>query len=116
LRNVEIPGIVERFLFHEQRQKHKPIGSFVAVSDVSRVPGTVSRERRKAAINIVIIVQCDADLLEVALALSPPIRLACLLHGWQQKSNQDAMIAMTTSSSMSVNARREVVIVWNLRV
>jgi hypothetical protein len=41
------------------------------------------------AVEVVVVVQCDSNLLEIAFALSTPRSLASLLHRWQQQRNQD---------------------------
>ena len=40
--------------------------------------------------NVMVVVQCDTDLLEVVAALSSPRRLARLLNGRQQQCNQNS--------------------------
>lgn len=44
----------------------------------------------KTVHRVVVVVQRNADLLEMALALRPSGGLARLLHGWKQQRNQDA--------------------------
>jgi hypothetical protein len=39
--------------------------------------------------HVMIVVQGQAVLFEVVLALRSPRRLPCLLYGWQQESDQD---------------------------
>ena len=43
---------------------------------------------RNPAVSIVIIVQCQPDLLQIILALRPARCFAGLLHCWQQQRNQ----------------------------
>ncbi len=62
--------------------------------------------RRQHADRRDVVVQGQADLLQVVDALDAPGRLACGLDGGQKQGDQTAMMAMTTSSSISVKARR----------
>ena len=65
------------------------------------------RAERKDVVRVVIVVQGEAELLEVVLAGAAPRGLAGLLHGRQAASAiRIAMIAITTSSSIRVNPRR----------
>ena len=41
-------------------------------------------------VEALVVVQRQAELLEIVLALRPAGRLAGLLHGWQQQGHQDA--------------------------
>jgi len=69
---------------------------------------TWSRKRilRETIVGIVVAMDGQGDLLEVVLALDPRGGGANLLDGWQQKTIRIAMMAITTSNSISVNARR----------
>ena len=62
--------------------------------------------RWKGADGSVVVVQGDADLLQIVGALDAPGGLARGLDSGQQQGDQTAMIAITTSSSISVKARR----------
>src|SRR5437762_3323790 len=59
-------------------------------------PGAAERQddavdvARQAAGHIVIVVQADAELLEVVAALRPPGRLASGLHRRQEQGDQNA--------------------------
>ena len=44
----------------------------------------------KRLIGVVVVVQRQANLFEIVLALRPPRRLTSLLHGRQQQRNQDS--------------------------
>ena len=66
--------------------------------------------------DVVVVVLRQCDLLEVVATLNPPGRFARRLHGWQQERTKTAMIAITTSSSMSVKPFRLVVMALPLRL
>ncbi len=51
-------------------------------------------------VDIVVVVQRQAELLQIVLALGPAARFAGLLDSGQQQGDSTAMIAMTTSSSI----------------
>ncbi len=44
---------------------------------------------RKTAVNVMIVVNRQPELLQVVLALRPPSGFACLLNSGQQQRNQD---------------------------
>jgi hypothetical protein len=54
---------------------------------------------------IMVIHGGQRDLLQIVDALCPPSRLARGLHGRQQRDDQTAMMAITTSSSIEVKPR-----------
>ncbi len=58
--------------------------------DVGLVAGDANPARRKHQIGIVVVVQGDADLMEVVSTLRSARRLAGRLHGWQEKGRKDA--------------------------
>ena len=88
-RDIEFPFVVQGRLFDVWQQKYKPIRSFVRISDSRCVPASLNEERRKPAVNIVVVVQRDANLLQVAFALSPPRGFASLLHCGKQQRDQN---------------------------
>ena len=61
---------------------------------------------RGKALGAFVISEGQAELLHVVGALDAAGRLACGLHGGQQKPIKTAMMAMTTSSSISVKPPR----------
>jgi len=56
-------------------------------------------------LRVVVRVEAQPDLLEVVGAAHPRRGLAHLLHGRSKQPDQDAMIAMTTNSSINVKPR-----------
>src|SRR5690606_24823647 len=91
----EIDLVVERSLV-DIRQKH---GEHAVAAPLAAPPvggdadGSVSlsavRELRQNAVRVVVVVHCQADLLQVVAALGAAGGLSCLLDGRQQQRNQD---------------------------
>ena len=44
---------------------------------------------RQPAVDVMIVVHCDANLLQIGLALTAASRFSSLLNRWQQQSNQN---------------------------
>ena len=81
----------------------RAVVEFSSVVDALRIS---SRHRRgKTVINAVIVVQAETDLLHVVDALDRRAASRRLYRG-QQSAISTAMIAMTTSNSISVKPRR----------
>jgi len=68
---------------------------------VSCVPFTA---RREISVGARVVVKSESDLLEVVAARHPSRGLADLLDGRQEQSMRIAMMAITTSNSISVKA------------
>ena len=58
--------------------------------------------------DVVVILGGQGELLEVVRALDPPGGLADRLNGGQKQGDRTAMMAITTSNSIRVKARRRV--------
>ncbi len=88
----------------ELRQHHR--GPAPARPEVSaRRIETRNIAGRQALVRAFIVVQSQADLLQIIDALSPSGRLACRLYGGQEQGTSTPMMEITTNSSISVNAR-----------
>ncbi len=55
--------------------------------------------------HVVVVVQCQSELFQIVLALSSACCFARLLNAGKSSAIKMAMIAITTSNSMSVNPR-----------
>ena len=104
---VEVTRVVDARLVEQRQDRGPPTPAIVHV--VGCGPRRVVHPaRREQIVKVVIVVKSQSDLLQIAAALSPASRLTGLLHGGAGNSNaiKTAMIAITTSNSINVNARR----------
>jgi hypothetical protein len=84
------PGhlVPERALFDEWQDQSAPQRGLSAAGTVLEL--LLHATRRKNAVRVVIVVQPDADLLQIVRALSAPSGLPSCLNRRQQKSHQDS--------------------------
>ena len=86
----EVDRVVERTLLElGEHQGSERVQRPVAAPDAGRVPEIPHRIDGEAPELVLVIVQGQADLLEVVDALDPPRRLAGRLDGRQQQGDQD---------------------------
>src|SRR5688500_12663609 len=73
--------VVERRCFEIRQQQSSPTVERLAL-------GVNDAGRWKIVLHVVVVVQTQADLLEVAAALRAPPRFPGRTHGWKQESDQ----------------------------
>ena len=98
-REVESQVPIEVFLFHEGQDQRTPpparqavtaqVGIADAIRDAGLGTGSLNVGRREAEIGVRIVMEGQANLLEVVETLQPPRGFASRLHGRQQQRNQD---------------------------
>lgn len=84
---IEIDGVVDGILAELTQKRRVDAPALFGLVDV-RVPHPAARPHRERAVDVMIVVQGQADLLEVVDALHPTGRLAHGLDGRQQQGDQ----------------------------
>ena len=103
--NVEVDRVEERLQFELREDRRVGGKPLLREERRERVPA-VSRAHRQRPVDVVVVVKRQADLLEVVDALAPPGGLARAWTAGSSSAIRTAMIAMTTSNSISVKPRR----------
>jgi hypothetical protein len=91
--NVEVEHVELRLVVELRQDRHRPRGTLYAAGAAPRravVPGP-RRDvpRRQRLVHVVVVVQGQADLLEIVRAARPPGGFPRLLNGGQQQRDQD---------------------------